>query len=178
MTDRIRKVLQIKKLSPSVFADKVGVPRSTISHVLSGRNNPSLEFIQKILDHFPDIRTEWLVRGEGSMLKQSGTLFAEEEPQESLSFSIPTKPEQPAEKAAAVHSPHRENISAPHTRGKETADSEEVGQSDQIAEVLASGGVNKDKVVIEGAKNSKKTARIMIFFTDGTFQEYLPSQDD
>jgi transcriptional regulator with XRE-family HTH domain len=79
MVDRIQKVIQIKKLTSSKFADLVGVPRSTISHILSGRNNPSLEFLMKILDAFPDINTTWLVRGEGAMQTVSNSLFREED---------------------------------------------------------------------------------------------------
>ncbi len=79
MVDRIQKIIQLKKLTSSKFADQVGVPRSTISHILSGRNNPSLEFLQKILDTFPDINTEWLVRGEGPVQTISNSLFTDDD---------------------------------------------------------------------------------------------------
>ena len=79
MVDRIQRIIQIKKLSSSKFADQVGVPRSTISHILSGRNNPSLEFLMKILDTFPDVNTSWLVRGEGPMQHVSNSLFRDED---------------------------------------------------------------------------------------------------
>lgn len=67
MLERIKLIIKTKNLSASQFADKVGVQRSSVSHVLSGRNKPSLEFIQKVLMKFPDIRTEWLLFGKGSM---------------------------------------------------------------------------------------------------------------
>ena len=58
-------------LSASSFADKIGVQRSSISHLLSGRNKPSLDFIIKILDVFPELNLYWLLNGTGSFLKMN-----------------------------------------------------------------------------------------------------------
>ena len=52
----------------SEFADEIGVQRSNISHVLSGRNKPSLDFLMKIKDRFPEIQWEWLIEGKGAMI--------------------------------------------------------------------------------------------------------------
>ncbi len=79
MIERIKQIITAKQMTASGFADLVGVPRSTISHVLSGRNNPSLELVQKILDAFPDIRTQWLIRNEGNMSDQTQDLFSQPE---------------------------------------------------------------------------------------------------
>jgi len=62
--ERINKILSEKKLTPSQFADAIGIQRSGMSHLLSGRNNPSLEFILKTLKTFPDIDPVWLLLGE------------------------------------------------------------------------------------------------------------------
>lgn len=67
MTERIHLILKAKNITASKFADEVGVQRSSISHILSGRNNPSLDVVQKILKKFPDISTEWLLSGKGPM---------------------------------------------------------------------------------------------------------------
>jgi transcriptional regulator with XRE-family HTH domain len=69
MLERINQILKSKKLSASKFAEEIGVQRSAMSHILSGRNKPSLEFVQKLLSHFPDIRTDWLLTGKGQMYK-------------------------------------------------------------------------------------------------------------
>jgi transcriptional regulator with XRE-family HTH domain len=61
---RIRQILEEQQLSSSVFADTIGVQRSSISHVLSGRNKPSLEFILKIIRAFPSYSTDWLLFGK------------------------------------------------------------------------------------------------------------------
>lgn len=56
-------------MNASLFADKIGVQRSSISHLLSGRNKPSLDFILKILDIFPDVNLYWILNGKGNLLK-------------------------------------------------------------------------------------------------------------
>ena len=67
MNERIQLILKTKNISASKFADEIGVQRSSISHIISGRNNPSLDFIQKILKRFPDINSTWILTGKGSM---------------------------------------------------------------------------------------------------------------
>jgi transcriptional regulator with XRE-family HTH domain len=64
-TKRLEKVMQYHGLSSSAFAEKIGVQRSSISHILSGRNKPSLDFVMKILSSFPDIDLYWLLNGKG-----------------------------------------------------------------------------------------------------------------
>lgn len=68
MVERIRQILQTQQLSPTQFADALGLARPIISHVLSGRNKPSLEVVQKIIAAFPDISLPWLLSGQGPML--------------------------------------------------------------------------------------------------------------
>ena len=78
MQDQIQEILAKERLSSSQFADKIGVQRSSVSHVLSGRNKPGFDFIQKILVAFPEINGDWLITGSGEMYKGkslSGDLF-------------------------------------------------------------------------------------------------------
>jgi transcriptional regulator with XRE-family HTH domain len=69
MTDRFKSLLEKLNLTPSEFADRIGVQRSSISHVLSGRNKPSIDFLEKILNVFPDIDASWLITGRDSSVK-------------------------------------------------------------------------------------------------------------
>ena len=62
--DRVKKIISANGLTSSSFADKIGVPRSSISHVLSGRNNPSLDLIIKILQNFDGISANYLLSGD------------------------------------------------------------------------------------------------------------------
>ena len=66
---RLEFIMDHFSLSASSFADKIGVQRSSISHLLSGRNKPSLDFIIKILGVFPELDLYWLLNGTGSFLK-------------------------------------------------------------------------------------------------------------
>lgn len=70
MIDRIRTLLQARGLSPTQFADLIGVGRPVVSHILSGRNKASLEVVQKIIAAFPDVALPWLLTGTGSMLDE------------------------------------------------------------------------------------------------------------
>jgi len=68
-TTRLKKVMDFHQLSASGFADKIGVQRSSISHILSGRNKPSLDFILKITAEFKDVDIYWLLNGNGTFPK-------------------------------------------------------------------------------------------------------------
>ena len=68
MVERIRKLLEARQLSPTQFADIIGVARPIISHVLSGRNKPSLDVVQRILGAMPELSMAWLLNGTGPML--------------------------------------------------------------------------------------------------------------
>ncbi|UAM99345.1 helix-turn-helix transcriptional regulator [Polaribacter litorisediminis] len=68
---RIKKVMNFHQLTASLFADKIGVQRSSISHILSGRNKPSLDFILKITSEFKDVDIHWLLNGVGSFPKKA-----------------------------------------------------------------------------------------------------------
>lgn len=63
---RLQEIIDFYGESASSFAEKVGVQRSSISHILSGRNKPSLDFILKILSAYPEIELYWLLNGKGT----------------------------------------------------------------------------------------------------------------
>lgn len=85
--DRLLLVLKMHTLTPSAFADKIGVQRSNVSHVLSGRNKPSLDFLEKILIHFPRVNAHWLITGAIVEGKQDLTATQLIENQEELNRS-------------------------------------------------------------------------------------------
>lgn len=72
-TTRLQKLLDYYDLSASGFATKVGVQRSSISHILSGRNKPSLDFVMKILHTFQEVSIDWLMDGKGSFPKSTSS---------------------------------------------------------------------------------------------------------
>jgi len=79
MKERIQEFLKAENKSSAQFAEEIGVQPSGISHILSGRNNPSLDFVLKMLEKYPFLSTDWLLFGKGIMYKDSRmqTLFEE-----------------------------------------------------------------------------------------------------
>lgn len=63
---RLEKILHYYDISASAFADKINVQRSSISHLLTGRNKPSLEFVLKVIQTFPEVNLYWLLKGKGT----------------------------------------------------------------------------------------------------------------
>jgi transcriptional regulator with XRE-family HTH domain len=68
MKNRIREYMEFKQITSSELADFIGVQRSNVSHVLSGRNNPGSTFIEKLLQSYPELNARWLILGEGDMI--------------------------------------------------------------------------------------------------------------
>ena len=64
-TKRLQKIIDFYGETASSFAEKIGVQRSSISHILSGRNKPSLDFVLKVLHSFPEVELYWLMNGKG-----------------------------------------------------------------------------------------------------------------
>lgn len=69
MVNRIKQVMEYKQMSPTAFADTIDINRSSLTHIFSGRNQPSLDVAKKILSAFPEISTEWLIMGIGDMVQ-------------------------------------------------------------------------------------------------------------
>jgi transcriptional regulator with XRE-family HTH domain len=74
MQKRIELILEAENLTVSQFADKIGIQRSGMSHILAGRNKPSLDFVLKVLQHFPDLSTDWLLFGKGAMYDKNAEM--------------------------------------------------------------------------------------------------------
>ena len=67
MYERLKNWMEYEGLKPSALADTIGVNRATISHILSGRNKPSIDFLEKLLSAYPNINANWLISGIGYM---------------------------------------------------------------------------------------------------------------
>jgi transcriptional regulator with XRE-family HTH domain len=77
MKERILEFLRLENKTSAQFAEEIGVQPSAISHIISGRNNPSLDFVTKMLGKYKHLSTDWLLFGTGSMFKEKAfkTLF-------------------------------------------------------------------------------------------------------
>ena len=74
---RLKEIITHYDLTSSTFADTIEVPRSSISHLLSGRNKPSLDFVMKVIDKFPEVDLYWLLYNEGSFPKKEKEITIE-----------------------------------------------------------------------------------------------------
>lgn len=91
--ERILLLMKAQGMTSTQFADEIGIQRSSISHILSGRNNPSLDVILKILGRFKEIDSNWLILGKGNLLKErdldnSPTLFNLDEDEEIIDKNL------------------------------------------------------------------------------------------
>lgn len=73
MNNRLQQFLELENITPARLADTLGVQRSGLSHILSGRNKPGYEFITKLLTKYPHINSEWLLIGKGKPYKEMMT---------------------------------------------------------------------------------------------------------
>lgn len=152
--ERIEKVIKAESLTSTRFADAIGVQRSNISHILSGRNKPSLDFIQKVLTTFSSLNSDWLLFGRGSMYNDGKS--KNEDAKQSL-FSGTENPEE--EKAGQA-------------KNTDTSVKQETNEAGETSE--QSAGVFGQIAQNQSLDSDKKITRIIIIFQDGTFKEYTP----
>ncbi len=147
MKDRILAFLQSENKSYAQFAEEIGVQPSGISHILSGRNNPSLDFVVKMLERYQTLSTDWLLFGRGPMyrhISQPGLFDVE-----------PVIKAQDDSGHEPVPDIARSNISGPEDR-KNAPDRE-------------------DRVADPASVREKRLEKVLMFYSDKTFNEYMPS---
>ena len=71
MKERIIKIMECERMGQAQFASAIGIQRAAMSHIISGRNNPSLDVMTKILHRYPQINPDWLLFGKGEMLRDN-----------------------------------------------------------------------------------------------------------
>lgn len=71
LVDRIKVVMKVNNLTAAQMADDMGVQRSNVSHVLSGRNKPSFEFLNRLLTKYPKVNAHWLITGKTQVADQA-----------------------------------------------------------------------------------------------------------
>jgi transcriptional regulator with XRE-family HTH domain len=168
MKDRITKFLKIEGISPAEFADKIGVQRSSVSHVLNGRNYPSASFIQKMLGVYKTLNSRWLLLGEGAIFETKATQIKVEP----TLFQIPAETSKSlvGEKIKVEDSSLKAIIQPTDIFGDKPlpeVDLEHPGESNSLRAMTEIGNFNPDY---------KDVDRIVFFFKDKTFAVYTPSK--
>jgi transcriptional regulator with XRE-family HTH domain len=187
MKDRITLLIKAKNLTAAQFADEIGVQKSSISHILSGRNNASLDFIQKILLTFPEVNMEWLMFGKGPLFKGTETTVKANN-DESLSASATvdlTHVDLFSELMPAKSTDFRkENELNPGAKPEEIRKQEIIDNED-----VASLQKNKESVSAElptrktengmfssghNETGTRTILKIVEFYSDNTYREFFP----
>lgn len=147
MKDRLLTFLKKENISATNLADEIGVQRSSISHILSGRNNPSYDFIFKMINRYEYMNAEWLITGKGNMYKTEQKKIDENADKDKGIFDNEIR-----DSAASEQSDQVKN-----DRKKFT---EETHKNDYEKKVT----------------NVNKIEKIVYFYKNGTFREYNPSE--
>jgi transcriptional regulator with XRE-family HTH domain len=167
--DRIVQFLKSEGISPAEFADRIGVQRSSVSHVLNGRNHPSASFIQKFLGSYKTLNPRWLLLGEGTISDTKASAVGEP-----TLFQHVTGMETP--KSA------RENVQTENNSIKEVSNQLSDNLKDKSSSVsnsnqqFESGLVQLSSDLVNASIENKEVDRIVFFYSDKTFAVYTPSK--
>ena len=105
---RLVQVMEAENMSANTFAKEIGIKAGTISNIVNGRNNPSLDVLQRVLNRFRTLSSDWLILGVGSMYRMNG-----EGPDNTLFNIKPLDPEKKSGETADNKTAERpENASA------------------------------------------------------------------
>lgn len=148
MRERIRQIMENENLTPAKFADRLQINRANISHILNGRNNPSLDVVTKILSGMPYINTEWLINGTGQMYKDGFDM--DSIPKEHDLFH--QGPPATLQEKETVVKPEGIDVNKPE-------------KNIQVVE---------NKIIDAQKNNDKKIRQIIIYYNDSTFETFVP----
>jgi len=155
--ERIEKVMQLEGMNSAVFAAAINIQGSTLSHILNGRNNPSLSVLQSILNRFPTISPEWLIMGQGpieraSKQSQAPTLFDSIDESSTKSISSEQKNDEKSDSTFSTIQ-HKAAV-VPEIPAQATQEQARPPFIPQIEQ------------------GSKTVRKIIVYYTDNTFQEF------
>lgn len=168
MKERLAQFLKSEELTAVKFAEIMEVQPSSISHLLAGRNKPNFEFISRMLLRFPELNPDWIINGQGEMYKGVKTsrndLFTDVK-QEGITDVIQAQIEDKPKEITDVTT--------------ESQTLKEVNDVDSEPEksVITTVNIQKQSVEVErereaGERASKSIERIVLFYSDGSFDEY------
>ncbi len=149
MKDRIKQIIENERTTPAHFADSLEINRAVISHILNGRNNPSLDVVSKILSELNYINPEWLINGTGNMYKDGFDL---------------------SEKLQQADLFAENNINEGNSSIKEKNTTQDKLSLEDM--VINSTENQKDIKII---REVKKISQIIIYYDDNTFETFIPT---
>ncbi len=160
MEERIKKFMEYKGITSSELADSIGVQRSNVTHVLKARNKPSFQFIEKMLQIYPDLNAKWLLLGTGSMVdvpSKTRTLFD----QLTVPESLPEQKKERAEEKTLIENPKPIEITKPIETNIPS---------------VTENTITENKLQDQFFSSEKPIERLIVFYNDQTFKVYNPSR--
>lgn len=180
MNSRLLQFLNAENITQAQFADSIGVARASISHIISGRNKPSYEFISAMMKRYPQLNAEWLILGKGRMYNDPSRNAAPSVSDAADELLFPSLEDSPS--APEVQTvPSRMN-SATFRDGAETP-AQKTAPSGSSSGLYGPGTANVQDTPphspsaaarpasAEMPGRTKNIVKAIIFFDDGTFQE-------
>jgi len=168
LTEKIELLIKRTQMSASQFADVINIPRSSISHIISGRNKPSLDVVQKILKSFPEISAEELLYEDRS-LGYSPSQPVKSKPQAPIGGLF----DQEIDTSRELNEKKSSEVSPVQTILKPIEKMEKkVTPELKESTIEISSGVNQ----MYSNHTEKMIERVIIFYSDGTFSESRPSK--
>lgn len=157
MKERILKVMEREKLTPSKFAEEIGIQRSAMSHIISGRNNPSLDVLMKILERFTYVDSDWLLFGKGNMMRNHVLLEPDlfTDPSQNTSFIPQNTSVNTVEGQVAPEYRKEMKVETPVNNSKQPV----------IEQIILPD------------KPSRNVTKIMLFYSDNTFDTFTPEKN-
>lgn len=159
--DKIDMIMQEFNLNSAQFAAEIGIQGSTLSHILNGRNRPSLDVLKKIMSRFASINPEWLILDKEPMFRQeknsqAPTLF--DSIDENIKESVRYEP-----KSTHKSSSHSDTNQKESVKGGEKSSTSEIIKNEESQGILNVAPIA-----------NKIPVKIIVYFDDNTFQEFHP----
>jgi len=152
---RLETIFEYYGLTASSFADKINVQRSSISHLLSGRNKPSLDFILKVIESFPEVELLWLLNGKGNFPKEESY----------IPEKMNTTPIQKNEIEEEINSSDLFSNNVALNENEKNRVFENISKNFSNTEVFNNP--------INSLNDNSDIEQIVVFYKDGTFKTYV-----
>jgi transcriptional regulator with XRE-family HTH domain len=173
MKNRIAEIMEKQKLTSLKFANLIGIQPSAVSHILSGRNNPSMDVIQKILNTFRTINPDWLILGVGAMYRETGETAKKQPVEVKITSNRPQMASLfPAETDNGAKKTIENEISAivaPDFLPKKTFDSPQLERPSSESPKMENKQADP---AVQLSFPKKVIKKIIVYYSDNTFEEY------
>lgn len=195
--ERIIQIMNEENMNASQFSEMIGIQRAAISHILAGRNNPSLDVIKKILKSFSTINPDWLLSGEGPMRRSSQKafdntnhsaatnvdvskydLFSQPDPRQS---SVPERligNQTTTNINADIKIPAQDNGIYPSNNRTEIHFTDEKTQGEEVNSTANEVKEIVKESIIYKERSNKTIDKLLIFYSDNTFETFIPEKKD